>query len=245
MDNSELYKNKVVWDTMKKIFVSNSADEKDEKTLKSIYGTEIVNPVRFDSGYHYFKPHAAKRQNPANEYFMNKSFQDFHNNIIQSGIMEKKYMDNFTLPPTTICHFYRSKNIIKTDMLMSYYGTKKEFYGFDDWQITIQIVCIQEVDKTPQQARDLIIDWAMLLDKIHITSDIFNRKKIFAIVIEDIDIKTIKGSPNVIPIELRCISTEPDLLFLNSQVKEQFFNNKKMQDFDKRMKDTDFNNFPL
>ena len=243
MDN-QLSKVKIYWDKLDKVFKSLSIDDSDEKSLKSIYNTEIINPVTFDSGFHYFKPHGGKSENVRNDFFMNKTFQDFHNNMLQGDIMQKKYMDKFVLPPTTICQFHRSKNIVKTNMPLGM-GTKKEFYGFNDWEITIQILCLKEANRTAIESRDLIIDWAMLLDKINVIGDIFNKKKIFSIVIEDIDIKTIAGRPETIPIELRCVSTEPNELFLNQKLEEQFFNKKELQDFDKRMKDTDFNNFPI
>ena len=242
--NEIVYPNVELWNTVKRLFDGDNPNGKDENVLKSIYNTEIVNPVKFNSGYYYFKPHGAKKENPSNEYFLNRQFQDFHNNLLQSGIMQKKYMDDFILPPTTMVQFYRSKKVVKTYMPLGM-NTKKEICGFDDWAINIQILCINEANRTPQESRDLVIDWAMLLDHIQVSGDIFNKKKIYALVIEDIDIKTVAGHPNVFPIELRCVSSEPEELFLNNQLKEEFFNDKKMADFDKAIKSTDFNNFPL
>jgi len=243
MDNNQLNKVKVYWDKLDEIFKSLSIDDSEEKYLTSIYNTEIINPVTFESGFHHFKPHAAKSGNVVNDFFTNKTFQAFHNSIMQGDVMQKRYMDTFVLPPTTICHFHRSKNIVKTNMPLGM-GTRKEFYGFNDWEITIQILCLKEANRTAIESRDLIIEWAMLLDRINVIGNIFNKKKIFSIVIEDIDIKTIAGRPENIPIELRCVSTEPDLLFLNSKLDNQFFHDKKTQDFYNILKDSDLN-FPI
>jgi hypothetical protein len=240
--NKEIvYPNVEIWNTVKRYFESDSATEKDEKVLKSIYSTEIINPVTFNSGFYYYKPHLFNEDRKSTDFFENKTFQTFHNNLKSSGIMEKKQMADYTLPPTTIVQFSRHKNMIKTNTLGGL-GTKKEFYGFDDWQINIQILCINESNRTAREARDQIIDWAMLLDNIQVSGDIFTRKKIYAIVIEDIDLISVTGSPNVFPINLRCVSSDPELLLLNHGLKDQYFLDKKMQDFDKIIKSTDFNN---
>jgi hypothetical protein len=219
-----------------------NAKEDDVNALKSIYDTRIINPIRFDSGFYYYKPNVGKGTiNFKNQYSIHKSQQEFRNSIFKTGLMDKKKMDDFWLPPTAIVQFYRSKELIKTHTLT---GTKKEFYGFNDWEITIQMLCIKERNRTAQQSLDLLIEWANLLDSINVTSDIFNRKGIFSIVIEGIDIKTVKGKPDAIPVELRCVSNQP-IELANSHLKQEFFNKKSLYDLDKAIKSTDINNLPL
>lgn len=205
------YQNIEIWNLIRENFNEFNSNI-DEKKLKSIYDTEIVNPVKFNAGFYYAKPHPFK-QKESNDFFNNQSFQNFHNNL-KSGFMEKKQMSDFILPATTLLQFYRSKNIVKTNTLFNN-STTKEFFGFDDWQITIEMLCIPEKNRTPQQTRDLVIEWAELMDIINVTAPQFLNKKIFAIAIENIEIITKQGSPNTIPIRLNCISSDPDLLLMN------------------------------
>ena len=46
---------------------------------------------------------------------------------------------------------------------------------------------------------------------------IFSKKEIYNIVIEDFDVRSVTGSPNVIPIELSAVSNEPVEIFLNKE----------------------------
>ena len=110
----------------------------------------------------------------------------------QSKIVEKQLAD-FWLPPATMVDFSRVKNISRTDVIGGN-GTVKEIYGFDDWQI--------EYEKR-------FIEWSEVIQSISVEGDLFGWKNIHNLVIESIDIRSLEGTPNIIPIELNCISDEP------------------------------------
>lgn len=93
-------------------------------------------------------------------------------------------------------------------------NTIKEVFGFDDWEITIRMLCINEYGRTAKESRDLLIEWSNLRDSINVFGSVFNRKNIYNIIIEEINIKSIEGHPDVIPIELKCLSDEPNLFII-------------------------------
>ncbi len=121
-------------------------------------------------------------------------------------------MEDFWLPATSLVDFHREKIMIKTNTLKG--NTIKEVFGFDDWEITIRMLCINEFGRTAKESRDLLIEWSNLRDSIKVLGSIFNRKNIYNIIIEEINIKSIEGHPDVIPIELKCLSDEPDLFII-------------------------------
>lgn len=218
---------------IKRIFELEEDSKIDGVLLKSIYDTPIIYPIKFNAGWYYYKHKPAERK-PA--FFNNKSLQDFHNAVMQSGWAERKQMADFILPPTAIADFHREKIVTKTNTL-SGNGTIKEIWGFSDWDITIRILCIKERTRTAQQSRDLIIEWANLLDIIDVSGEIFTSKGIHAIVIENIDIKTIAGSPDVIPIELKCVSAEPLLMLIQEPENRNFFHSERLQNLDNILND--------
>ena len=160
----------------------------EDEILKSVYGTPIIYPVQF-SGSEY-------------------PVYDFYGKLI------KKTFEDLWLPATTMVDFSRAKNIIKTNVI-GINGTVKEYFGFDDWQIRIRMLCLNDNKYTARQYADIIQDWFEIAGGINVRGSIFSKKEIYNIVIEDIDIKTLAGSPGVIPIELSCSSNEPVEIFLN------------------------------
>lgn len=127
-----------------------------------------------------------------------------------SQIIKKEY-DDFWFPPATMVDFSWGKISIKTSVYGSN-GSVKEIYGFDDWSIRIRTLCITD-ELSARDYEKKIIDWVKVVQSIKVEGFLFQSKDIFNIVIEDIDIKSIEGSPNVIPIELSCYSDKPmDLL---------------------------------
>ena len=155
--------------------------EREEAMRLSKLGTPIVFPVKFTAGSY--------------------KFYDY-----QSKIVEKQLAD-FWLPPATMVDFSRVKNISRTDVIGGN-GTVKEIYGFDDWQIRIRTVCHNDELSTREYEKRLI-EWSEVIQSISVEGDLFGWKNIHNLVIESIDIRSLEGTPNVIPIELNCISDEP------------------------------------
>ena len=164
-------------------------DWKRDGSLKSIYNTPIIHPIKFEAGeyiYEYNTPDKARDK--------------------------IKKMEDFWLPATSLVDFHREKIMTKTNTLKG--NTIKEVFGFDDWEITIRMLCINEYGRTAKESRDLLIEWSNLRDSINVFGSVFNRKNIYNIIIEEINIKSIEGHPDVIPIELKCLSDEPNLFII-------------------------------
>nr|DAK78205.1 MAG TPA: hypothetical protein [Caudoviricetes sp.] len=155
--------------------------EREEAMRLSKLGTPIVFPVKFTAGSY--------------------KFYDY-----QSKIVEKQLAD-FWLPPATMVDFSRVKNISRTDVIGGN-GTVKEIYGFDDWQIRIRAVCHND-ELSAREYEKRLIEWSEVIQSISVEGDLFGWKNIHNLVIESIDIRSLEGTPNIIPIELNCISDEP------------------------------------
>lgn len=154
---------------------------REEAIRLSKLGTPIVFPMKFTAG--------------------NYKFYDY-----QSKIVEKQLSD-FWLPPATMVDFSRVKNISRTDVIGGN-GTVKEIYGFDDWQIRIRTVCHND-ELSSREYEKRLIEWSEVIQSISVEGDLFGWKNIHNLVIESIDIRSLEGTPNIIPIELNCISDEP------------------------------------
>lgn len=154
----------------------------EEAVRKSIYGTPIVFPVKFLGN------------NKLKKYDDKGRLIDFS-------------LSDFWLPDATMIDFSRAKNIIKTNTLGAN-GTVKEVYGFDDWNIRIRTLCLRNRELTEREQEKKLLEWFSVVGKIGVEGYLFTKKDIKSIVLEDIDIKSISGSPNVIPIELTAVSDE-------------------------------------
>lgn len=155
--------------------------EMEEAERFSRLGTPIVFPIRFKGGMYNVYDHKA-------------------------AIIERQY-DSFWFPPATMVDFSQSKNITRTDVLGGN-GTVKEIFGFEDWSIRIRTLCISD-ELSARDYEKNIIEWSKAVQSIEVEGKLFSTKNIFNLVIDDIDIKSLEGSPNVIPIELNCSSDEP------------------------------------
>lgn len=162
----------------------------EDELLKSVYGTPIIYPVQFRGGEY-----------PVYDWY---------------GKPKKREYEDLWLPGTTMLDFARAKNIIKTNVLGAN-GTVKEIFGFDDWHIRIRMLCIDDHNYSASQYVDKIQDWFEIAGGINVFGSILSKKEIYNIVLEDIDIKTITGSPGVIPIEITASSNEPVEIFLNKE----------------------------
>lgn len=160
----------------------------EDQILKSVYDTPIIYPVMFRSGEY-----------PIYDWY---------------GKPKTRQYEDLWLPATTMLDFSRAKNVIKTNVLGAN-GTVKEVFGFDDWQIRIRMLCLDDAKFTAKQYADKLQDWFEIAGGINVHGSIFSKKEIYNIVIEDFDIKTLAGSPGVIPIEMTAVSNEPVEIFLN------------------------------
>lgn len=155
--------------------------ELKEAEQLSKLGTPVVFPIKLEAG----------------DY----NFYDKNSRII------KKKLSEFWFPPATLVDFSRAKNITRTDVIGGS-GTVKEIYGLDDWSIRIRTICIADKLSTREYEKR-IIEWANVVQSIPVVGDLFGDKDIYNMVIESIDITSIEGAPNVVPIELNCVSDEP------------------------------------
>lgn len=165
-------------------------DINEDELLTSVYGTPIIYPVQFEGS----------------EYPVYDKY----------GKLIKKKFEKLWLPATTMVDFSRAKNTIKTNVLGAN-GTVKEYFGFDDWQIRIRMLCINDKNYTARQYAELITEWSRIAGSIKVQGSILTKKEIYSLSIDDIDIKTLAGSPGVIPIELSCSSDEAIEIFINSE----------------------------
>ncbi|MCK0193281.1 DUF6046 domain-containing protein [Ornithobacterium rhinotracheale] len=156
--------------------------ELNEAERLSQMGTPVVFPIMFEAG--------------------NYKFYDEDSKLVSRELSE------FWFPPATLVDFYRAKNITKTDVIGAS-GTVKEIYGFDDWSIRIRTICLSDNAMTSREYERRIIEWANVVQSVPVQGDLFGKKNIDNIVIESIDITSVEASPNVIPIELNCVSDEP------------------------------------
>ena len=157
------------------------AVELPEAKRFSRLGTPIVFPVKLQaSSYRFYD---------ANARIITKSLPDFW------------------FPPATMVDFSRAQVKVKTDILGGN-GTVKEVFSFDDWVIRIRTLCITD-EMSAREYEKRIIEWSEVVQSIPVEGDLFGWKNIHNITIDDIDIKSIEGSPNVVPIELSCSSDQP------------------------------------
>jgi hypothetical protein len=161
----------------------------EDALRKSLYGTPIIFPVLFKGGTY-------------------KVYQD------RTGKIVDEEFEDLWLPATTMVDFGRSKNIIKTNMLGNE-GTVKEVYGFDDWQVRIRILCIKG-EFSARKYVDKLNNFNRIIKPISVEGSLFSAKSIDSIVIESLEEKSVEGSPNVIPIELSCVSDEAMEITINN-----------------------------
>lgn len=162
-----------------------------EATRLSYLGTPILFPLKFTGAtYNVYSP---------------------------TGEMTTKALADFELPATTLVTFRRAKVISKTKALAAK-GTVKELYGFSDWSIDIQGLCLN--DPSHPQAKEAaaqlerLLEWEQVADSIEVTGLPFQVRDIYRLAIEEIDTPQVKGKPNVLPFYLRCSSDEPLELIL-------------------------------
>ena len=137
----------------------------------------------------------------------------FYNKYNSKGEIVQKQLQDFTLPPATLFSFRRSKNITKTNLLGSN-GTIKEVFGFDDWVIDVKGLAVDTPQSSARQQIETLLNWESLANQISISGDLFTKKDISAVVIEDFKQEVIQGNPSVIPFTMTLTSDEDILLIL-------------------------------
>jgi hypothetical protein len=137
----------------------------------------------------------------------------FYNKYNQIGEIVPKQFPDFTLPPATLFSFRRSKNVIKTNILGGN-GTIKEVFGFDDWIIDVKGLAVDTPNSSARKQIEELLNWEDLADQISISGDLFSKKDISAVVIEDFKQESIQGNPTVIPFSMTLISDQDIVLIL-------------------------------
>lgn len=133
-------------------------------------------------------------------------------NTLNKGDIETINVADLQLSATTLCDFRRSKNIITTP-INGGYGTVKEMWSFEDWQIKIYGVLFPtDVDLETQL--DNLLEYERITDAIEVENWFFEKLGINNIIIKDINLPQIKGSLKVRPFTLNCESIEPIELIL-------------------------------
>lgn len=154
--------------------------EQDEARRLSRFGTPIIFPMQFEAG-------------------------DYREYDKDAKIITRNH-ESFWFPPATMVDFSQSKIVTRTTVAGGN-GSVKEIFGFEDWDIRIRTLCITD-GLTAREYEKRIIQWSKVVQSIKVIGDLFLDKDIHELVIENIDIKSLEGSPNVIPIELSCSSDE-------------------------------------
>ncbi len=158
--------------------------EEFAETKTSWMGTPIVMPLYFKGG--------------PNIKMYNETGQ----------ITENRFGD-FMLPAASLIDFSREKLFSETKVSGGY-GTVKEVYGLDDWQITIRGVCLDEPGvRTAQQQKKSLLMWESVVDGIEVYGQVFDQMLVFRIFIKKATFREIEGRPSTIPFELECISDMP------------------------------------
>lgn len=127
------------------------------------------------------------------------------------NVKTKRYAD-FEFPAVTLITLKRAKTIIKTPTLGNA-GTVKELFGYDDWSIVIQGLCLDDsgrlAQKTAQEQQAALMGFNNIADSVRVVSDLFNLAGIGDMVIRDVGFKQLKGKPHVLPFTMNCISDNP------------------------------------
>lgn len=176
------------------VTVMNEVDETDYKI--SWMGTPILFPMEFSAEG------------------LDRPYKVYRND----GRLEEINIRSFMLPAATVADFTRAKKIITTEVLGGD-GTIKELYGFDDWNIRIRGVCLDDAARShastaTEQKRELL-KWENIAGAVKVNGSLFKEKDITEIVIQSIHIRQLEGKPWAIPFEISAVSNQPVSLILN------------------------------
>lgn len=155
----------------------------EEVSIKSWMGTPVLDSFAFSSG----------------------TYRRFD----VKGNLADMEMADFVLPYATIVEFNRQMNMTKTKVMGSF-GTVKEIYGLDDWNINIRGFCLSDKSRTAQQTAEeqahALVMWSQLVDSIEVSGDLFVQKAIYALVIENFQLSPVQGKPDVYSFTISAVS---------------------------------------
>ncbi|MEH6405766.1 MAG: DUF6046 domain-containing protein [Leeuwenhoekiella sp.] len=167
--------------------------EDEEASKLSYLGTPVLFPITFVGGNY-------KR-------------------FASDGRIEDIRMADFQLPVACVVDFRRPKTIITTPVSGGY-GTVKEIFAFNDWELTINGFFLPD----PNQAQGLVSpydqeietnNWNELVSSIAVESQIFLDRKIESITISDFNVNSLRGQPKIRPFTINATSDEPIELVLS------------------------------
>lgn len=166
--------------------------DKDEAYNLSALGTPIIFPITFKGG--------------------------LYNVYDSTGQIYKKQMGDFRLPISATASFRRPKIIGKARAAAGY-GTNKETYSLDDWQIQIRGFCLKDPAQpqskfTAMDQEQELIAWDEIVDSIAIEGTLFELRGIHSISIEDIPMDYIRGNRGLRPFIINAVSDTPAELIL-------------------------------
>lgn len=155
----------------------------EEAAIKSWMGTPVLDSFAFSSG----------------------TYRRFD----VKGNLSDIEMGDFVVPYATIVEFNRQMNMTKTKVMGSF-GTVKEIYGLDDWNISIRGFCLTDKSRTGQKTAEeqahALVMWSQLVDSIEVSGDLFVQKAIYALVMEDFQLAPVQGKPDVYSYTISAVS---------------------------------------
>lgn len=155
----------------------------EEAAIKSWMGTPVLDSFAFSSG----------------------TYRRFD----VKGNLSDIEMGDFVVPYATIVEFNRQMNMTKTKV-MGNFGTVKEIYGLDDWNISIRGFCLTDKSRTDQKTAEeqahALVMWSQLVDSIEVSGDLFVQKAIYALVMEDFQLAPVQGKPDVYSYTISAVS---------------------------------------
>lgn len=145
--------------------------------------------------------------------FFPVTFQSGQYNIYKEGKIDKIQMDDFRLPLATLVTFRRKKRSSETPIVAGT-GSITETYSLENWDVDFWGLCLDE-PQHPQGAdtfikqHDRLIEFEQIVDAIKVKGDLFTRKHIYSLKINEITFQPTQGKPRVLSFMLSCSSIEP------------------------------------
>lgn len=138
-------------------------------------------------------------------YFVGGSYQMLGTGARQGQVVQAT-LDTWMLPASATAEFNRPKQIAKSKPNGGY-GSTKEMWAFDDWEVTIRGFLLQR-DAFPEDELKQLLRWEQVADSVAVDGDMFCLLGISRLVIERVNIGRIVGMPHLVPFQLQCSSDE-------------------------------------
>ncbi len=167
-----------------------SAEEIEDAGVYSMFGTPVLNTIRFEGG----------------------TYQRYNS----KGMIENVTMQEYILPYATIVDFSRQKTLSSTNVLGG--GSVTEIYSGGEFDISMRGIIFADESranqKTLSEQQDALWEWDALADAINVSSSIFVGKDISAITIKSLAIRPVQGNSSVLSFEISAKSETPVELLL-------------------------------